>query len=995
MQTKRPDSECNTEQGSLQHIHDIWANNGSTLFAGDVSQVNLSHSGHIAPTLEDAVKKCQDALFVSHPDIDRANIADTKGARAPGTCEWILENAECQAWLDKKSSLFWISGGPGTGKTVMSLFLSDQVEKRCQETDDHFLFYFCRFQHESYNKPHKLLRSLAYQLLNFSTDISKIHEVFTYLDTPEKAKNALCSLECLWKITNLLLSQSDLSTVYCLIDGIDECELSDVLIGKFRDYCTSPAGRKGPLKVALIGRDVYILGIPIHSRGSESSPSSIPGIESVKADASGVFYGVKLDLDHHERINDDIATFIRWSLEPLQRIQGFDAIRPQIEQDLLGRAEGTFLWVAFVVQELSKKRTCLQIAETVKDIPVGLYPIFGRMLNQIDPKYRHVTATILKWIAIAMRPLTLEELAYAIESDIEQMEDRISICQPLLRISDNQVLFVHQSAKDYLLRSQPDQDKVAEGFRIEEKRCHGEIAHRCLQIIEQSFFRHKRIDYETFESMKKDNKQPQIPGVSMRRKESLATCELFSYAERYWMSHARLSPEDANYLFDPSRPFFKRFSAVRRNWAAYRVKLSWFADMVAYLGLVSWLQVIREGKTHKSLSMLMTLQISPETPRTYNFNGDRVEAVEFILDRGVELEGEFSILWEAIRLGEDKLAQVIFEHGARIKDSSINKSVLISAVTEGFVGVVKLFVDHGADVNIRNSENETLLMVAARLGHKDLVHLLLDHGAHLSIADFRLWLDQATETLVLEWCSETVQAFLQRLTDICWTGKDGRRLLSLAAEWADHEIVQMCLAKGVDVNCIDPYGNTALIEAILGYRGQTPALSGWPQNGNLESVHEPISKTDRRAVVVALLDHGADPNIGGDFYDDLRVPPLLCAARQGLDWAVEELIGRGVDCNVRAEIVHRRGAIRRLLSSAFRGTRAMQECKNTMEEGSSALMFAARWGHLSTVRMLLAHGADISFVDEDGYTTLEWASESEHREIEQLLLEHDKTLGHP
>ncbi|KAG5769174.1 hypothetical protein H9Q72_003517 [Fusarium xylarioides] len=836
MPTKRPDPECNTEQGSLQHIHDIWANNGSTLFAGDVSQVNLSYSGHIAPTLEDAVKRCQDALFVSHPDIDRANIADTKGARAPGTCEWILENAEYQAWLNKKSSLFWISGGPGTGKTVMSLFLSEQVEKRCQDTDDHFLFYFCRFQHESYNKPHKLLRSLAYQLLNFSTDISKIQEVFTYLDTPEKAKNALCSLECLWKILKVLLSQSDLSTVYCIIDGIDECELSDVLIGKFRDYCTSRTGRKGPLKVALIGRDVYMLGIPIHSRGPESSLSSIPGTESVEADASGVFYGVKLDPDHHERINDDIATFIKWSLEPLQRIQGFEAIRPQIEQDLLGRAEGTFLWVAFVVHELSKKRTCLQIAETVKDIPVGLYPIFGRMLNQIDPKYRHVSATILKWIVIAMRPLTLEELAYAIESDIEQMEDRISICQPLLRINDNQVLFIHQSAKEYLLRSQPDQDKVAEGFRIEAKRCHGEIAHRCLQIIEHSFFRHKRIDYKTFESMKRDNKQPQTLGVSMWRKESLATCELFNYAERYWMSHARLSPEDANYLFDPSRPFFKRFSAVRRNWAAYRVELSWLADMAAYLGLVPWLRVIREGENHKSFPMSGTWQISPETPRTYTCNGDREEAVQFILDRGVEVEGEFSIVWEAIWLGEDKLAQVILEHGAQIMDSSINKSVLISAVTEGFVGVVKLFVDHGADINIRNGENETLLIVATRLGHKDLVDLLLDHGAHLSITDFRLWLDQATKTLVLEWCSETVQAFLRRLTDICWAGEDGRRLLSLAAEWADPEIVQMCLAKGVDVNCVDPYGNTALIEAILGYRGQTPALSGWPQNGNLTMV---------------------------------------------------------------------------------------------------------------------------------------------------------------
>ncbi|KAF4503282.1 NACHT and Ankyrin domain [Fusarium agapanthi] len=419
----------------------------------------------IPSTLEDVIKKCQDALFVSHPDIDRANIADTKGTRAPGTCEWVLVNAECQAWLDKKFSLFWISGGPGTGKTVMSLFHSGQVEKRCRDTDDHFLFYFCRFQYESYNKPEKLLRSLTYQLLHFSTDMIKIHEVSTYLDTPEKAKIALSSPECLWKILKILLSQSGLSTIYGIIDRIDECDSSDVLVSKFRDYCTSPTGRNGPLKLALIGRDVDILGKPVQSRSRELSPAATPNTNSVEVDTVDEFQGIKLDSDHQEHINDDIATFTRWSLEPLQRIQGFGAIHSQIQKALLQRAGGTFLWVSLVILELSKKRTCLQISETAQSIPVDLYPIFGRMLHQIDPKYRHVSANIFKWLATAMRPLTLHELASAVGSGIEGMADRIAICQPLLTLDDDRVLFVHQSTREYLHRGQPDADHVAELFQ--------------------------------------------------------------------------------------------------------------------------------------------------------------------------------------------------------------------------------------------------------------------------------------------------------------------------------------------------------------------------------------------------------------------------------------------------------------------------------------------------------------------------------------------------
>ncbi|KAF5627248.1 NACHT and ankyrin domain protein [Fusarium tjaetaba] len=583
MSPERSDRDSIVSPGGQQNIHDITATNGSYLFAGNVRNVSFSQPRRAAPNLEDVIKKCRDVLFVSHLDADRASIAEAKGQRAPGTCEWILENPDFQAWLDKKSPIFWIYGGPGTGKTVMSLFLAEQIEKMCQGTDGHLIFYFCRFQHEYYNKPINLLRSLSYQLLNFSTDISRIQEVLSYLDTPGKAKNAMCSLECQWRILEILLSQSGLSTVYCIIDGIDECELSDVLVSKFRDYCTLPIGRNGPLKVALVGRDVDILGNRILASSSEPSRDSTPGTTSEGAEACQVFPGIKLDPDYHGRINDDIARFIPWSLEHLQRIQGFAAIRPQIEQHLLDRAEGAFLWVAFVVHELSKKRTCLQIIETVQDIPVGLHPIFSRMLRHIDIKYHHISARILRWIAIAARPLTLQELACAIETSVEGMADMVAICQPLLKISDGRVLFIHQSAEEYLLREQPDEDPVAEGFRLEPRECHAEIAHKCLQILEHSSLRHKR-----------SNKiLKYILGDHMQPEETHPECELFEYASVYCMRHARLA-SNAGYLFDFSRPFFARTSYVRENWADEEDAPSSRLRLAAYIGFMPWLQALQE-----------------------------------------------------------------------------------------------------------------------------------------------------------------------------------------------------------------------------------------------------------------------------------------------------------------------------------------------------------------------------------------------------------------
>lgn len=941
---------------------------------------------------------------MSHPDVDRASIAEAKGQRAPGTCEWIRENSHYQTWLDKKSPLFWISGGPGTGKTVMSLFLSEQVEKVCQGTGDHFLFYFCRFQHECYNKPGNLLRSLSYQLLSFSTDVSAVLEVFGYLDTEEKAKNALSSLECLWKILEILLSQADLSTVYCIIDGVDECQSSDVLICKFRDYCTSAVGSKGSLRLALIGRDLDILGMATHSRRhslpSQSSPESI----FAETSAMNAFTGIKLDPDHGKNVGSDIARFIRWGLEPLQRIHGFESIRSQIEQTLLARAEGTFLWVAFVVHELSKKRTCLQITETVKDIPAGLYPIFGRMLNQIDPKYHDISAKILKWIAITIRPLTLGELAYAVGSDIEYMADRIAICRPLLKVVDDRVLFVHQSAREYLLREQTDEDSTAELFRVEASKCHGEVAHKCLQILENSFLQYATLRFSEsyFEEIEKGHliQRDQLP-AGLRGEP-----ELFNYAYLYWMKHTRLSSKDAQYLFDFSRPFFKKSSHIRRNWARSNGNIAQGRLHIAsFYGIMPWLQALREeGDSitfHGTRRWKKWVNSTGYffTPLGYAIEGDCQEAVRFLLDHGADAEGEFSALWKATSLGRDKMVQILLENGAQITNKSYDRSVLITAAREGRINVVQLLLNRGADINIRNDQNQTALIIAALFAHERLVLFLLGHGAYLDVADFRVWLRQMAVIRGSRWSTGVVHTILRHVPDICWAGEDGGRLLNLAAEWADREIVQLCLANGVDINWKHPNGGTALIEAIL--KDGSRILSAYgtfrlPHDDSDVVKMQPGMIANKRAMLVFLLDHGADINLSSEFRDGSLRPPLVVAARQGFDWAIEELMKYGADCNTRA-MVHRKPEPRKhRLASAFRRSHTQKEPEDLIQ-GGTALIYAVRSGQVSTVRLLLAYGADTSLVDENKRTAFEWACRmsgfGEYHEIKQVLREHDSAMG--
>jgi len=65
-----------------------------------------------------------------------------------------------------------------------------------------------------------------------------------------------------------------------------------------------------------------------------------------------------------------------------------------------------------------------------------------------------------------------------------------------------------------------------------------------------------------------------------------------------------------------------------------------------------------------------------------------------------------------------------------------NWTLLMIASYDGFTGTVKLLLEAGADVNIRNKEGASALMMAARRGHADIVSLLLEADSKVVEGDY-------------------------------------------------------------------------------------------------------------------------------------------------------------------------------------------------------------------------------------------------------------------
>ena len=57
------------------------------------------------------------------PSRDLDNFIAHQGELVKGTCEWVLQSEPFRNWMSSAISLLWISGDPGTGKTILAIYI--------------------------------------------------------------------------------------------------------------------------------------------------------------------------------------------------------------------------------------------------------------------------------------------------------------------------------------------------------------------------------------------------------------------------------------------------------------------------------------------------------------------------------------------------------------------------------------------------------------------------------------------------------------------------------------------------------------------------------------------------------------------------------------------------------------------------------------------------------------------------------------------------------
>jgi ankyrin repeat protein/nucleoside phosphorylase len=745
-----------------------------------------------------------------------------------GTCEWITHDKSYRAWLnsdgdndsdndgdgDGDTRLLWISGGPGKGKTMMSVFLTEELEKHVTRADNaEVAFFFCSAQDEKRNTAVAVLRGLVHQIIAKRPQLVK--HVLPHFETPERTQQTLSSLEALWLIFSKLVADAEFGTMFCVLDGLDECHEDSLraIVPRIVRLLTSkaPLSTKGTFKLAIVSRD-------------------IPGLQGCTR--------LRLDPDNDEKVASDIELFVFARVGELSRIEGFNEdFRVSVQTALLKRAEGTFLWVGFAMHELSQKQTCCEILEALKDLPSGLPAIYSRMLLRIPARQREVSQAILRWVALAARPLQLRELAAAVSIQatssrmtVEQaVRDAVALCGPLLKVQDQELSLVHQSVRDYLLRGERDSDAVLEAFRLILEPSHLELAQKCLNCIARSDLQDKAIDLDT----------------ELDPQES----PLLRYATLHWPEHARNCSILAGKLLETSGLFLQKDSYLRIHWwetydhvaTGYRRAPPPLLHIACSLGIVPWVAALLERERW--------------LPRYYKRIDSR------------DNRGKTALHWAALK-GNEAVVRLLVDNGADIKTKDKDgDTVLHRAAQKGSEAMVQVLVDRGADLDVKDNDGQTALHLASKRENESIARLLLDRRADIKAKD--IFGQTVLHRAAQEGNKAAVRLLLDRGADVQAKDNFGQTALHSAVWGGNKEVVRLLVVCGADLAAMDRYGETALYSAV--------------EKKNV-------------AIIELLLDNGADVETkGGDGKTMLR-----WAAEEGNEAMVRLLVDKGTNVNAQS-----------------------------------------------------------------------------------------------
>ncbi len=630
-----------------------------------------------------------------------------------------------------------------------------------------------------------------------------------------------------------------------------------------------------------------------------------------------------------------------------------------------------FRWV-FCQLEVLRHCFPTNLRRILEELPKSLDETYKRILKEINNANREHAYRLLQCLAVASRPLQVEELAEVLAFDLskggipkliadwrweDQEEAVLSACSSLVTIiidnGSRVVQFSHFSVKEFLTsdRLASCMEEVS-WFHIPIEPSHVILAQACLGVL-------LRLDNRT-------------------NKDSIEKIPLVQYAAEYWDGHAQVGnvelhiKDTMDYFFDMDKTHFSAWFRIQGRYDLLTVSeieqprampLSaaplYFAAEKGFRGLVERLVI-------KHPQQVNDLGGRYGTPLHASVLGGHIEVAQLLFAHGADINSRCAENWTPLHLasqeGHLEIGKLLLNLGADVNFQEMGGwTPLHFAASKGHLEVARLLLESNAEVNARVDYGYTPLLSASRNGHPDVVRSLLDHDADADVRDNSE--NTSLYLAVTEGHLEVAQILLEPNAEVNSQDHHAYTPLLLASQNGYPDVVQLLLDHNADAHVRHNTGVTPLHKAAI--------------NGHLE-------------VAQILLECNVEVNSR----DDHGSTPLLVASEFGHPDVVRFLLGHNADVDVRdsdGDTPLHCAALGGQLEVARILLELNVEVNSLNNAGSTPLHLASKgWpaGSTVVVRFLLEHGADVYVRDLSGKTASEVARGPEQQEIVQLLSQH-------
>ncbi|KND87194.1 Vegetative incompatibility protein HET-E-1 [Tolypocladium ophioglossoides CBS 100239] len=353
--------------------------------------------------IDPLTKEC--LRLLAFPEMDyRLNDIDTA---ANDTCGWLREHAAYEQWSSAHRGLLWIKGKPGSGKSTLLRYILDHYKANPVIRNGAALvsFFF-----------HGRGTELQKTLLGFFRSV--LHQILRQI--PAALQDMVAAFKN-WK--DLVKNEAETKRWH-------EKELRGFL--------------KGSLSKILKRRSLWLFVDALDESGKENAIELVKDFESLlrEVPSAGGQFHICFTCRHYPIVGgdrafniyledenaDDISTYVRAHLSQSSYMAG-----STIPIMITERANGVFMWARLVVQKAleldNDGHSLATIKNSIESIPPELDEVYARLVEDMDDK--EVSLKLFQWICFATRPISLDEMRWALVVDfgssrrtLQQYQDR-------------------------------------------------------------------------------------------------------------------------------------------------------------------------------------------------------------------------------------------------------------------------------------------------------------------------------------------------------------------------------------------------------------------------------------------------------------------------------------------------------------------------------------------------------------------------------------------